>query len=415
MTGPGAAGVSLRAATLEALAEVSGAIEAGAGLPAVARAAGRALNAGLAVIDSTSSVLAVACGSPGEERSVLGLAQGTESTELLVGGARVGELRFRARGAGPGREVTRTVATLLALELERARAPERASDAAVAAFLSELLDRSLTDRENIVARGRELGADLLEGGAVLLVRAHPHHPQEGDWRARVLAVAERGTRTVERETMTAAVPLTAGGDEELVIVLPGADADAARRASAAAVRELEEGLSGFTFTIARSRSVSDPVDLARAGAEALLAANVAEARGNGQLGFEETGSYRLLLSAVSEDPDELRSFHADTIAPVIAYDDEYETQLLRTLETYLEVDGSVASTAQRLFTHRHTIRYRLDRVRGLTGLDVSSSDGRERLSLGLKAMQVLGIARPGGPAMEPGLEGGRVRRDPDRT
>ena len=53
-------------------------------------------------------------------------------------------------------------------------------------------------------------------------------------------------------------------------------------------------------------------------------------------------------------------------------------------------------------------------MRELTGLDVSSSDGRERLSLGLKAMQVLGIARPGGPAMEPGAEGGRVRREKDR-
>ena len=44
----------------------------------------------------------------------------------------------------------------------------------------------------------------------------------------------------------------------------------------------------------------------------------------------------------------------------------------------------------------------------LTGLDCSSTDGREKLSLGLKAMRVLGIANPGGPAFEPGAEGGRV-------
>ena len=56
------------------------------------------------------------------------------------------------------------------------------------------------------------------------------------------------------------------------------------------------------------------------------------------------------------------------------------------------------------------IRYRFERVRELTGLDVSSIDGREKLSLGLKAMRVLGIALPGGPATEPGAEGGRVRR-----
>ena len=76
---------------------------------------------------------------------------------------------------------------------------------------------------------------------------------------------------------------------------------------------------------------------------------------------------------------------------------------------YLRLFGDI--TAQRLFTHRHTVRYRLERVRDLTGLDVASTDGRERLGLGLKAMRVLGIASPQGPATEAGAGGGRVRRE----
>ena len=399
---------------LAALGEISAAIGSGAGLPEVTRAAGRALNAGLAVIDSAGSVLAIACGSPDEERAVLGRADGTEALTLQVGGAAVGELRLRPRGARPSLDAARTAATLLALEVERSRAPERASDAAVAAFLGDLLDRTLTDRDNIVARARELGIDLAGGGTVLLVRARPHHPEEGDWRVRVLTIAERGARAVERGAVGAAVRLRGTSEpdeEELVILLPGTDAELSGRAATAARRELEASLPGFGLAVTRSRPVDDPVDLHRAAAEAMLAANVAEARGDRELAFEETGAYRLLLSAVSEDPSELRSFHDETIAPVLAYDDEYETDLLKTLETYLDADGSVATTAQRLFTHRHTIRYRLDRVRELTGLDVASSDGRERLGLGLKAMRVLGIARPGGPATEPGAEGGRVRRE----
>jgi len=96
------------------------------------------------------------------------------------------------------------------------------------------------------------------------------------------------------------------------------------------------------------------------------------------------------------------------VEPIVAYDEQYETDLLKTLETFLDSDGSVAGTAQKLFTHRHTIRYRLERVRDLSGLDVSSTDGRERLGLGLKAMRVLGIPAPGGPAHELGAEAGRV-------
>jgi len=53
----------------------------------------------------------------------------------------------------------------------------------------------------------------------------------------------------------------------------------------------------------------------------------------------------------------------------------------------------------------------LERVRELTGLDVASTDGRERLGLGLKAMRVLGMSPPGGPALEAGAGAGRVPRE----
>ncbi len=128
------------------------------------------------------------------------------------------------------------------------------------------------------------------------------------------------------------------------------------------------------------------------------------------LAFEDTGAYRLLLPAMSEDPAELQRFYAETVAPLVAYDEQYETDLVQTLETYLDADGNVAGTAARLFTHRHTVRYRLERVKDLTSLDVSSTDGREKLGLGLKAMRVLGIAAPARPRHRGGS--GRRARAP---
>ena len=141
-----------------------------------------------------------------------------------------------------------------------------------------------------------------------------------------------------------------------------------------------------------------------------MAVNVGEAEGRALLAFEDTGSYRLLLPAMSEDPRELERFYAETIAPLAAYDEQYETELVATVEAYLDNDGNVAATAKQLFTHRHTIRYRLERVKELCGHDVSATEGREKLGLGLKTMRVLGIASPRGPAMEPGSEAGKVPR-----
>ena len=411
---------------LEAFEAVSEAVESGAGLPAVARAAATALDASLVVLDSASSVLAVACLSPEDERAVLAGEGATERLDLRVADEPVGQLRLRPRGAPAEGALLRMVATLIAQEVDRARGPERASEAAVGDFLEDLLSRRVTDRQNIVARAEELGCDLSAGAAVILARARPQQAEEGDWRARVLTVAERGARAIERTCLAASIELgpprprphgPAGetrpsrADRDLVILVPLAGEDDGTRTADAVLGELEQGLTGFMLVVALSRPASDPADLHRAGAEALLAANVGEARGVSRISFEDTGAYRLLLPAMSEDPSELQRFHEETVAPLVDYDGQYETELVRTLESFLEADGNVARTAEKLFTHRHTIRYRLDRVRELSGLDVGSTDGRERLSLGLKAMRVLGIVPPGGPAREAGTEGGRVPRD----
>ena len=119
-------------ATLEAL---SGAIESGAGLPAVARAAAKALGASVALIDRSSAVLAVAASSSAEEGKLLSQAEDVASAELRVADTVVGELRYRARGERPSPALTRMVSTVLALEVERSRAPEWASDEAAGAFV----------------------------------------------------------------------------------------------------------------------------------------------------------------------------------------------------------------------------------------------------------------------------------------
>ncbi|HEY7142002.1 MAG TPA: helix-turn-helix domain-containing protein, partial [Methylomirabilota bacterium] len=269
------------------------------------------------------------------------------------------------------------------------------------------LARQVTDRGDIVARAAELGSDVGAGAGVIVARAAPHSAQSGDWRARVLTVSLRALRSVGGGALGA---LGNGEVAEVATIVASGDDEQLGRAAERLEKELTAALPGFAVTVARSRRVSDPVDMYRAGKEALLAANVAEAEGHSLLAFEDTGAYRLLLPAVSEDPGELERFYEETLAPLVAYDDQYETDLVATVEAYLENDGNVAQTAARLFTHRHTVRYRLERVRELAGHDITSSEGREKLSLGLKAMRVLGIAAPRGPATEPGTEAGQVPR-----
>lgn len=392
---------------LSSLAAVTDAVEAGAGLPEILRAAARALQASLVLIDRSGAVLAVAARSPADEVSLMRDSADVTTIELKVAETDVGQLRMRARERAPDAALLRLLSTLIASEVERVRAPELASEAARASFQRAILEGKIEGRDELIARGRELGIDLGAGAAIIVLRAHPRNPTEEDWRRRLLALAQRGARSVSPGSIAAAASQDSA---EVAVLVPDPDGDLARRAGAAILRELESGLPGFAFALGRSRRAVDPVDLRRAGHEALLAANVVEGDPDrSELAFEQTGTYQLLLPHMS-DPAELRRFYEQTVRPIALYDEQYETDLLGTLSTFLECDANVNATAARLFTHRHTVRYRFERVRELTGHDVSSTDGREKLSLGLKAMRVLGIAAPRGPASEPGAEGGRVPR-----
>jgi DNA-binding PucR family transcriptional regulator len=386
-------------------AAITDAVEAGAGLPEILRAAARALDASLILIDRSATVLAVAARSPADERSLMRDADDVTTLELRVAESPVGQLRMRSRDRHQDGALLRLVTTLIASEVERVRAPERASEEAATSFQRAVLSRQIADRDDLIARGKELGTDLSSGASVAVVRAHARTPTEDDWRRRLLAVAARGARSIANGAIASQAEVDAA---EVVLLVPDGDGETGRRVSSAVLRELEAGLAGFAFALGRSRRAEDPLDLQRAYNEALLALNVVEGDSERvELAYAETGTYQLLLPYMS-DPAELKRFYHETVRPLVAYDEQYETDLLGTLATFLDCDANVNATASRLITHRHTIRYRFERVRELTGLDVSSTDGREKLSLGLKAMRVLAIPAPRGPATEPGAGAGRV-------
>ena len=101
------------------------------------------------------------------------------------------------------------------------------------------------------------------------------------------------------------------------------------------------------------------------------------------------GHLRLLFRVMASHPQEVRSFYEDTVSALVRYDEQYATDLLGTLDAYLENNCNMNATAQAIHAHRHTVGYRLERVKELTGLDPLRSEDRERLGLGLKAYRII--------------------------
>src|SRR5438105_4344184 len=111
--------MSVSAGDIGALAAITDAVEAGAGLPEILRTAERALNASLILIDRSGIVLAVAARSPADERSLMRVTEGVRAIELRVADTAVGQLRLRARDRVPDPTLVRLVSALIASEVDR--------------------------------------------------------------------------------------------------------------------------------------------------------------------------------------------------------------------------------------------------------------------------------------------------------
>lgn len=152
---------------------------------------------------------------------------------------------------------------------------------------------------------------------------------------------------------------------------------------------------GHHATVGLSTYCADSAEFPRAIQEAELMLEVL-LRTDAPLagGMGSNGIYGLLFGLLSSRPEELRLLYRDTVAPLVGYDERYHTELVATLKTYLSENCNMNATANTMLAHRHTIAYRLSRIKELTGLDPGRSEDREWLSLGLKACHLIRLREP---------------------
>jgi purine catabolism regulator len=123
------------------------------------------------------------------------------------------------------------------------------------------------------------------------------------------------------------------------------------------------------------------------GSESRYALKVCRLEGWSSAGFEDLGTYRLLLSMT--EPDALRAFAESLLAPLDAYDRDHGGELATSLRAFLANNARWETAAAELYVHRHTLRYRMRKVEELTGRDLSSSFDRMEFWLALRAKELL--------------------------
>jgi purine catabolism regulator len=172
-----------------------------------------------------------------------------------------------------------------------------------------------------------------------------------------------------------------------VVLLPGegerAD-DVAERVAAATPGRLHAGLSA---PVGPDRL---PLALYEANSAANIQQTGAQPAGTAQtvvVRFHSLGTTALLLTLLSREA--LTAIVSSLLGPVQEYDARTGGDLLRSLRTFLRHDARWEEAAAELHIHRHTLRYRLQRIEALTSRNLTSAQSRSEFWLALEAQALL--------------------------
>ncbi|MEU5257155.1 PucR family transcriptional regulator [Streptomyces longwoodensis] len=108
--------------------------------------------------------------------------------------------------------------------------------------------------------------------------------------------------------------------------------------------------------------------------------------------FDELGLYRIL--GPGNDHRELETFVQEWLGQLIDYDSRHHAPLVETLTRYFDCGGNYDETAEFLAIHRSTLRYRLQRIRDISGHDLANVEDRLNLQVATRVWKIV-LGAPG--------------------
>lgn len=254
---------------------------------------------------------------------------------------------------------------------------------ALLGLLSVELERLMIERDAQRREGESLLRDLSCGALDLGAAQRLLHRRGLDGALVAMAVRPAGAAAWTAEDIHHAPELLGFSplilqDDLLLLILP--DSDAILRAVAT---RLGDGTHA---------GVSSPIAMAGGIPESLRQARLAHAlaRETGKtLHRHDTAEAAPILGPRSLS--EARALVARHLGPLIDYDRANTLSLVRTLEVFLQNDGSWKAAAAALGIHRQTLVHRLKLVEQLTGLKPTTSSGIARFWMALQAGRNAGL------------------------
>jgi DNA-binding PucR family transcriptional regulator len=289
--------------------------------------------------------------------------------------------------AGPGTSDPQTVtalqlAALMLRELiDRLQSPGESEDRIERLLVEELIGG--TDAAHAEVRADLLGLDLSKQSRAAVAK-YSSARSSADKVATLIrqAIRQLGSRV-----------LVAPVRDKLILVGP-ADRSLWDRLRDAVLTEQFI----FHFSLALGRVAASPADLPHSylDAEDVLRIKASLPHGRDVIAVEDLGVLRFFAHEPS-----VWEYIQQWLGALISYDAGRSSNLVETLRTFLETGGHYDQTANALILHRSTLRYRLRRIRLITGLDLADPETRFNLELATRALKVLNALQSDQSPVEP--------------
>lgn len=154
------------------------------------------------------------------------------------------------------------------------------------------------------------------------------------------------------------------------------------------IQKLHKGMTNIEnidsdFHIGIGRSYKGLKGLRKSYNEATKAAKLGKTILNHSvIHYNNLGLFQLLSNF--DNDHELGIFYDETIHRIHKYNQESDLDLINTLMVYFKNNESLTKTANELFIHVNTLKYRIKKINQISGYDLNNSEEKLQLYLGLK-------------------------------
>lgn len=278
------------------------------------------------------------------------------------------------------------ICLLCAVEFTKNNLVLRAQQEYKDAFIYDLLYSNLDSVKDILSRGEIWGWDFNRPHAVAVFEISDFQDFTSD--QHLSDIISQRVESSLNEWVDQPILMKKRG--QLICILPTENIKSVHEARVKLQNGMEKTLNIVIARVGKrqlgvgiGRVYASPIDLFRSFQEAKVALELGRLMKDesGITFFSDLGLARILYH---HDQQQLREFYEETLGELIQSDQEGESSLLMTLEEYLKHQCDLKKTAQSLYLHPNTLRYRLKKIEEILSVPLDDFDTKLNLMTAFK-------------------------------